>query len=104
MQTTPPFSASERSISSLTFLGISQSALMQEWDTRTGLRVVPITSKKVLSDTCEQSMIMPRRSISTITSRPKSFNPPHIVVSSDESAHSFVFIQVRVMHLTPSLW
>jgi hypothetical protein len=46
-------------------------------------------------------MIIPRLSISRTTERPNSLSPPHVAVSSAESAHLFVFIQVSVMHRTP---
>ena len=74
---------------------------MHECEMRTGLFVVSRTSKKVFSETWAQSMIIPSLSISRTTDLPNSVSPPHVAVSSDESAHLFVFIQVRVMHLAP---
>ena len=68
----------------------------------TGVRVVAMTSQKVLSETWEMSTIMPRRFISCTTCLPKGVRPSWCwmvgsSMSPEESAQLLVLDQVRVM-------
>ena len=93
---TPPLSARRASTSSGTLRGWSHSARAEECEKITGAWVVSRAARMVSADTWERSTSMPRRFISSTTSRPNADKPPTTGVSVAESAHGTLSLWVRV--------
>ncbi len=82
--------------------GAEVRARAEECEAMMGVRVVAMTSQKVLSDAWEMSTIMPRRFISATTCLPNRVRPLwwwtfSSSMSPEESAQLLVLDQVRVM-------
>src|SRR6266478_2014780 len=100
--TTPPFLASATIISSVMLRGTFDNARQDECEANGGAALTSNASQKVLSATCEMSTSMPSRFISSTTCLPKSVRPLWcsilgLLMSPEESAHSLVFDQLKVM-------
>lgn len=93
---TPPLFATARIMSSVMLRGMFERARQEEWELKTGDFEVSITSQNVLSETWAMSIIIPRRFISAMTSRPNGLRPA-LVVSALDPAQPVSLVWVRVM-------